>query len=174
MNMKTILIIITLIFSLFDSVAQDLFVVSRNDYNCNVYSRKEPVPKPRFCHNTGKILLTFDHSEEKTMLKDFQKVMLEEFPDISDTEYDYLKKIIWTINVYADGSCLHQMFIVSDSVYNNIPNIETHLYNLVQSIEKFDFTKYKIRYIEPGKEDEYLAIYVIPFQYMKMKIGQNQ
>lgn len=172
--MKSILIIITLIFSLFDSVAQDFFVVSKNSYNNYVYKRREPEPKPRFCHTTGKFLLTFEGDEEKTMLRDFQKVLLAEFPNVSDEEYGYLKQILWTVYVYADGSCLHRKFIVPDSVYNNIPNIETHLYNLVQSIEKFDFTKYKIRYIEPGKEDEYLAIYVIPFQYMRMKIGQNQ
>ena len=125
------------------------------------YTGKNPV---------GKYPLYFEGESGRQLSKVYQNILFQEFPNVSDEMYSYLKKISWGFFVFPDGTCRHNNFKVPERAFEHIPDLEKHLANLVVALEKIDYTQYKMIIPDPDKKDELLGLYVIPFSLLRMKV----
>ena len=125
------------------------------------YTGKNPV---------GKYPLLFEGESGRQLSKVYQDILLQEFPNVSDEMYSYLKKISWGFFVFPDGTCRHNNFKVPEGAFEHILDLEKHLANLVVALEKIDYTQYKMIIPDLDKKDELLGLYVIPFTLLRMKV----
>lgn len=125
------------------------------------YTGKNPV---------GKYPLYFEGESGRQLSKVYQDILLQEFPNVSDEMYSFLKEISWGFFVFPNGTCRHNNFRVPERAFEHIPDLEKHLVNLVIALEKIDYTQYKMIIPIPEKKDEFLGHYVIPFTLLRKKV----
>ena len=119
---------------------------------------------------TSDLLLTFEREGQKQMVKDFQTLLQRVFPDVSEEDYTYLKKVIWYVYVFPDGTCKHDYFMMPLTTVEHFPDIESSLSVLVNEIERIDFKKYKMSYIDPATKDQCLYRGGFSFMLLKQKV----
>lgn len=171
--MKTIVLISAMLFSSFGMVfsQNDACSFERNKNGEIIFLSKKNsmqsiLERAAIRKNTYPLL--FSENSEKRIRQDICQLLQKEFVALPESEYVYLKKIVWYMTIYGDGKCYHDRFLIpSEEVLNKISNLECHLSRLVQAIESMDFGKYEMENTNIGDKSDHIGQLMIPFKWME-------
>ena len=106
-------------------------------------------------------------------LKDFQQLLKKEFPNISDNEYSYLKKIVWQIWILPDGSYRNNHFMIPEGAFDHINDLEMHLAHLVTEMTFLKIPQDQLNFMNPKDINSNLENVLLPFFYLRKEIDDK-
>ena len=156
MKTKLFILFITLLSSLCVSAQDEQYIeresrfFDRRDYVSSVTGEtkvtlyeKQKINPPRPSYREGNRI-----ADLIGVMNYMKSVIAKEFPVVSRQEAELLKKVRLTFTYSVDGKIVYYMIHLPLKALEKIPDLEQHLYNMVETIKK-DGLKYDIRYSEP-------------------------
>ena len=115
-------------------------------------------------------LMFVDQKYTNEILRDFQRLLKDEFPNVDDEEYAYLRQCTWNVWFLPDGSYEQKHFKVSQDALELVPGLEEHLKNLIQRLNTISLRQEQIEYSDTRNKNNSIGGLVIPFIYLRKVI----
>lgn len=108
-----------------------------------ILSEKQSIKPPQSPYREGNAI-----DDLLGLINYVSSVINTEFPTANEQEVQLLKNVVIDFTYSDKGEIVFYQIRFPLEVLEEIPNLEQHLYNIVETIKKDSFTKYRI--ISPG------------------------
>lgn len=174
MRILLILLSLSYIFPL-NSVGQEIvrFKKRQVDESVNLYSLEDEKLRKKLPEKM--VPMGFEREGTLKWFRDCQQLFQKEFANISDEEYTYLRRIVWHIWMFHDGTCQHNYFSVpnAEETFKHVKDLEIHLANLVEQMDSLRFQPDQIRLSDPRNKSINMANPMVPLYYLRKKIDDK-
>ena len=158
MKTKLFILFITLLSSLCVSAQDEQCIeresrfFDRRDYVSSVTGdtrvvlyEKQKIEPPKLLYREGNAI-----DDQVGMMNYIGEIIKNEFPEASRQEAQLLGKIVMDLTYSDTGEIVYYQIRFPLDALEGVPNLEQHLYNMVETIKKDTFKKFRVLSPGPG------------------------
>lgn len=107
--------------------------------------------------------------QEKEAIQDIQNLLKEKFPEVSDEDFEILRRVSYKIYFSGKGKVTYYYIVFPRQNIDSFPRFEEQLYEVGETLSSWDFSKYGLNIYSPDEVSKRIGIITFPLMLLRIE-----